>query len=104
MTTISGTVQDGVIVPREPIDWPNGTEVYVAKNEMTLYDEMMDNDPVLGTSPEAIERWLAEVEALPIPTMTDEEWAAWEKRRREDKEWELAHAEERAKKIFRGLE
>lgn len=104
MSTITGTVQNGVIVPREPIGWPNGTEVYVAKSELALYDEMMENDPVLGTSPEAIARWLAELDALPVPTMTDDKWAAWEQRRREDKEWELARAEERHQKLIRGTE
>jgi hypothetical protein len=100
MIAISGTVQNGVIVPREPIDWPDGTEVFIALSELALYDEMMDHHPVLGTSAEAIARWQAEFESLPVPQMTDEEWVAWEQRRREDKEWELAHAEERHKRII----
>ena len=29
MSTITATVRDDVIVPREPLDWPNGTPVEV---------------------------------------------------------------------------
>jgi hypothetical protein len=37
MTThILGTVQSGVIVPHEPIDWPDGTEVEVCPSCVTM--------------------------------------------------------------------
>jgi len=84
-----------MIVPSEPFDWPDGTEVEVSAVERD--DETPD-------SPEEIARWLAAFAAIPPLEMTEEEWAAWEQRRRDDREWELAHAEERAKKIQAGLE
>ena len=95
MTSIAATVRGGMIVPSEPFDWPDGTEVEVSAVERD--DETPD-------SPEEIARWLAAFAAIPTPVMTEEEWAAWERRRRDDREWELAHAEERAKKIQAGLE
>jgi len=95
MTSIAATVRGGMIVPSEPFDWPDGTEVEVSAVERD--DETPD-------SPEEIARWLAAFAAIPTPVMTEVEWAAWERRRRDDREWELAHAEERAKKIQAGLE
>jgi hypothetical protein len=105
MSTIMATVRDGVIVPREPLDWPNGAKVGV-----TLLSD--DNEPELrgmteeeqGETPEAIAKWLAEWNAIPTPIMSDEEWSAWEQRRREDKEWELSGQAEREAKLVRGLE
>jgi hypothetical protein len=46
------------------------------------------DDDTPGT-PEQIERWLAEWDAIPTPVMSDEEWATWEKRRAEDKKAEF---------------
>ena len=105
MNSITATVQDGVIVPREPLIWPNGTEVEVSalpNGDATELRGMTEEEQ--GDSPEAIARWLAELDAIPTPIMSDAEWAAWEQRRREDKEWELSHQAEREAKLLRGLE
>lgn len=95
MIRIAATVRGGVIVPSEPLDWPDGTEVEVCEKQL-------DNET--PDSPEEIARWIAEFNAIPTPVMTDEEWAAWERERQDHKAWELAHAEEREKKIRAGLE
>lgn len=97
MTRISATVRDGLIVPREPLDWPDGTEVDVSPADAATDDERPD-------SPEEIEAWIASWNAIPTPVMSDEEWVAWERRRKENREWELSRAVEREAKIRRGLE
>ena len=61
-------------------------------------------DEEQGDSPEAIARWIATVEAIPPIEISDEQWAAWQKRRQEDREWEFAHEEERHQKIMKSLE
>lgn len=90
MLTIQARVQDGTIIPREPLTWPNGTEV-----DVTLHPT--DPDDIFDDTPESIARWFALLEATPFPTLTDAEWAAWQQRRLEDREWEYARAAEREK-------
>lgn len=98
MTRIAATVRDGLIVPREPLDWPDGTEVEVS----TVADRIDDDER--PETPEEIEAWIAAWNAIPTPVMSEDEWAACERRRQEDREWELAHAEGREAKIRRNLE
>ena len=81
MTRIAATVRDGLIVPREPLDWPNGTEVEVSP----VAGGMADDDR--PETPEEIEAWLAAWNAIPTPVMSEEEWTAWERRRLDDRGW-----------------
>ncbi len=97
MIRIAATVHGGVIVPHQPIDWPDGTEVEVQQVSELIDDETPD-------SPEEIERWIAEMDAIPTPTMSEEAWAQWEQDRQEDKAWQLAQQEAREKKIQAGLQ
>lgn len=94
MTRIAATVRDGVIVPREPIDWPEGTEVEVSA--------VSDDDR--PESPEEIEAWIAEWNAIPTPTMTEEEWAAFEADRKAQRDYDMAMAPIREAKINKYFE
>lgn len=102
MTTITGTVRNGLIVPSEPFDWPDGSEVEITRRPAANEHPAPEGEQ--ASSPEAIEEWLAALDAIPTPAMTDQEWAAWEQRRREDKEWELAQAGVREAKLRQDLE
>ncbi len=100
MFTIKATIQNGRLCLDEPIDLPEGTEVVV---EVCCADPELEDalHPLHGSTPEAIARWLALHDSREPPTMTDEEWEADQQRRREDKEWQLANAPEREKRIQR---
>jgi hypothetical protein len=101
MEPISATVLNGQIVPSQPIPWPEGTsvEIRVASNEEREEEwGGISEDEQVG-SPEAIARWQAALDAIPPTEWTDEDQAAWARRRREDREWELAHRRERERKL-----
>lgn len=105
MTIIKSTIHDGRLRLDEPVNLPEGTEVQVIVNPLSQAvppRPLTDEDQ--GDSPEAIARWIAYFESLTPPVMSDIEWAAWEQRRREDREWELAHEAERAEKLQRMFE
>jgi hypothetical protein len=93
MTTLKATVRNGRIELDEPFDLPDGAEVEVillTPADPPTLRGMTEEEQ--GSTPEAIERWIAALEAIPAPVMNDDEWSAWMRRRREDREWELAHA------------
>ena len=90
MSTIIGVVRDGLIVPREPVDWPDGTEVEVTLRSADSLPELQGmTEEEQGDSPEAIARWIAAMEAIPTPTMTEKEWAAMEEDDRRPRFWTL---------------
>lgn len=95
MTEIAATVRGGVIVPNEPIDWPDGTEVRVASVEPD------DDQP---DSPEEIARWLAEFRSIPPIQMTAEEEAEWVAARKELRDAAAAGASARIEAIRKSLE
>ena len=73
-----------------PDDLPDGTKVMVdvtpvpAGNRLAEVDFMTEDEQ--SDDPDAIERWIAELEALPGITMTPEEEAemlAWRKKEKE---------------------
>ena len=94
MTSIAATVRGGMIVPSEPFDWPDGTEVEVSAVERD--DETPD-------SPEEIERWLVAFAAIPPLEMTTEEEAEWIAARKTQREFDASMASSRAEKIRKSL-
>jgi len=102
MSVMNGTYSDGRVQLAGNPDWPDGTPVRV--------EPVAADEPVVGmreedwpTTPEAIEAWVAAVEALE-PVMTPEEDAAWRQARAEQKAWEFAHRDEYDAKIRRLFE
>lgn len=91
MTILTTIVRGGRIKVDEPSDLPDGSavEVTLRRADGALPVHGMTEDEQ-GTTPEAIERWIQTLEAIPAPVMTDDEWSAWTARRHEDREWELA--------------
>lgn len=107
MNTIKAIIHNGRLKLDEPVDLPDGSEVEVllhVASELPLPELFGMSEEEQGETPEEIERWIAEVEAIPAITMSDEEWAAWEQRRKEDREWQLANAVEREKRLLRNFE
>ncbi len=90
MNAVEATVQNRRIELPAPADWPDGTKVMVdvvpalAGNRLDDVDFMTEDEQ--SDDPEAVNRWIAELEALPGITMTLEEEAkmlAWREQERE---------------------
>jgi hypothetical protein len=94
MSAIRATVQNGQIVPDHPVEWPDGTELEVrpARVAVSQGDDW-------SNTPEAIEEWIAWYRSLEPIVMSPEEEAEWKRARDEQKAFELAHWEERSKKL-----
>lgn len=100
---IKAFIHNGRLRLDEPVDLPEGAEVKVSVSPVAS-DNLGMTEEELGDSPEAIASWIAYYESLEPPTMTEQEWEAWQQRRREDRAWELSHAEARAQKLQRMFE
>ncbi len=90
MNAIEATVTNRRIEVPAPADWPDGTKVVVdvmtslAANCLDNVDFMTEDEQ--SDDPAAIERWIAELDALPGITLKPEEEAemhAWRKREKE---------------------
>jgi hypothetical protein len=102
LNAIKGVFRNGQIVMKEPVDWPEGTELRIEPaDEPTSYGLRDEDWP---TTPEGIARHLALMDQIQPLEMTPEEEAEWEAARKERKEWDLAHWEEYCKKIERLFE
>jgi len=100
MTTITTVVRAGRIKVDEPSDLPDGSPVEVTFRPTTPSQAPFGmTEEEQGTTPEAIERWISTFEAIPAPVMTDEEWSAWNARRKEDRQWEFANEAAREAKL-----
>ena len=105
MTTIKTTIHNGQIQFPLPASFPEGAEVEVTVRLASALPEPPGNtDEEQGDSPEAIAKWLAYFDSLTPAAMTEAELAAWEQRRREDREWELKNLPEREARLQRLFE
>jgi hypothetical protein len=95
MNAIQSVVKNGRVEVDAPPDWPDGTPVRV---ELGLTGQAEYDDESLET-PEEIEAWLRWYHSLEPIVMTPEEEAAWEADRRIQKEFDIANAAERDRRI-----
>ena len=92
--TIKAMVRDGRIEAVGPIPFSNGTVLNVTpSSESDLTPDDFDN------SPEAIQAWLDAFDKLEPLELTDADQKLIAEARRTDREWELAHFDERAEKL-----
>lgn len=91
MSAIRGTILDGQVVLDQPADLPNGTPVTVNPGVIELPDDEDDSAKAIATRLALMDRFQ--------PWMTDEELAAWEKTRAEDKAFQLAQWNKWCKEI-----
>jgi hypothetical protein len=99
MNAIKATVKGGRLELEVPPEWPDGTEVIV--QPLVREDRLGVREEDWPDTPEAIAEWLAWYDALEPLIFTEEERAAWETARREQKEFEKATFAERAEKLRR---
>jgi hypothetical protein len=88
-------VKNGRVEVDAPADWPDGTPVRVefGLNDQSEYD---DERP---ETPDEIRAWLRWYHSLEPIVMTPEEEAAWEADRKTQKEFDIANAAERDRRI-----
>jgi hypothetical protein len=95
MNAIRSVVKNGRVEVDAPPDWPDGTPVRVelGLNGSSEYDDECPE------APEEIEAWLRWYHSLAPLVMTPEEEAAWEADRRIQKDYDIANAAERDRRI-----
>lgn len=94
---VKGIIRDGRVEVKDPINLPDGSEVIIQLPTCQAEDieEGWDN------SPEGIAAWLQWYDSLEPLIFTEEELASLEADRQVRKEWEKAHADERAERLRR---
>ncbi len=92
MTAIKAMVRNGRVETEHPLEFPDGTEVLVVHSE-DVFEPEQDN------SPEGIQAWLKWYDSLEPLILTKEDERVVEAARKERKEWDLVHADERAEKL-----
>jgi hypothetical protein len=95
MNAIRSVVKNGRIEVDAPPDWPDGTPVRV---ELGLNGQSEEDDETPET-PEGIQAWLHWYHSLEPLVMTPEEEAAWKADRKIQKEFDIADAAERDRRI-----
>jgi hypothetical protein len=88
MTTIKATVKAGRLELDAPPDWPDGTEVIVQPVQRADTFGIREDD--WPDTPEAVAAWLKWYDSLEPLEFTDQEQAAHEAARWEQKEFEKA--------------
>ena len=73
MIAISGRMVDGKIELNAAPDWPEGTEVVVTPREEIPFRMLTEDEQ--SDDPEEIEKWIAELDAIPPLVMDPEDEA-----------------------------
>ena len=94
MISTTGTYQHGTVILDQAVNLPEGAHLRVMLDSADAplrddEDRLSDGRPWPKT-PEEIEAYLAEMDAIPRLDMSDEQYAQWEEQRRKDREWQKA--------------
>jgi hypothetical protein len=92
--TIQAIVRNGQLELESPLDLPDGTVLTIPVPQSANQDD---------DTPEEIERWLRWYDSFEPVQMSDEERAAWDAARKQEREWELSQWEaqsQRLEKLF----
>ena len=84
MSAIKATWKNGAVVLDNPADWPEGHRLVVIEERSPDVEFMTEAQQ--SDDPEAIERWIEELRAAPVLTMTPEqeaEMTAWRQKAKE---------------------
>ncbi len=85
MIAVHAKWKEGRVVVEEAVDWSEGCELEVRPVAVNGSND----DDVESNDPAAIERWIAEFQAVPPLEMTAEEEAEWQAARQAQRELEL---------------
>ena len=97
MTTIHAVWKSGQIVPTQPVDWPEGTALAVEPIEESLVTDPVSD--LLGDDSASIAHWLDWFDSLEPLHFTLEEQTAWQRARRERRDWEKSQFDLRAERL-----
>ncbi len=78
MIAIKATFKNGAIVPDGPVPWREGSRLVVHEDALADVEFMTEDEQ--SDDPESVERWIAELRALPPLVMTPQQEAelmAW---------------------------
>ena len=95
MDAIHGTYQGGRVELDSPVSWPDGSRVTVT----TESKEIGMSEADWPTTPEGIAAYIARLESLEVPEMSDAEWALWQAAREASKRYTLANMEKHIPKF-----
>ena len=87
MNAIKATWINGQIVPAEPVDWPEGSELLVEPVPATEKIGMAEED--WRDEPESIAAWIAAVDAIEPMIWEEGEREEYERYRKECKEFNI---------------
>ena len=87
MNAIKATWTKGQIVPAEPVDWPEGSELLVEALAPTEKIGMTEEE--WRDDPESIAEWVAWVDTIKPLILTDEERADMERYRAEHRRFNI---------------
>ena len=93
MKAIHAIWKNGQIIPAEPIDWPDGTNLSIALIEAPFAGSTKED--LWSDDPSTAARRVAFYESLPPLKMSTLEEAEWQAARREMKDYTLAKMRER---------
>lgn len=99
MSMIKATVKGRRLELDAPADWPDGTEVIVQPVGSAVRFGIREED--WPDTPEAIADWLKWYDSLEPLLFTDEEQAAWNAARLEQRDFEKANSPQRVEKLRR---
>jgi hypothetical protein len=99
VSAIKAIVKDRRLELDVPADWPDGTEVVVKPVRTEETFGIREED--WPETPEASAAWLKWYDSLEPLIFTDDERAAWESARKEQKDFEKAAFVQRAEKLRR---
>jgi hypothetical protein len=94
MNTILSVVKNGRVEIDAPPDWPEGSPVRV---ELGLNGRATDEER--PETPEEIEEWIRRFREIEPIEMTPDEEASWEADRKAQKEFDIASAADRDRRI-----
>ena len=96
MSSIKGTYTHGQIILRQPVAWPEGTEVLV---EPVTEETLGVREEDWPQTPEAIAQHLALMDEMEPLEMSPAEEAGWQADREAQRDYEKARFAERARQI-----
>src|SRR5258708_5357948 len=97
MDAITGTIQNGQVIPDQPVTWPDGARVRI--EPLPLDETLGIREVDWPTDAAGIARHLALMDQIEPLQMTPEEEAEWQAARQARKDWEKANFEKWSRQI-----
>jgi len=87
MNAIKAIWTNGQILPSEPVDWPEGIELVV--EPVSISEKIGLDESEWRDDPESIAEWIAWVDTIEPPVLSDEERAEMDRYREEHRRFNI---------------